>query len=69
MQSNSNSSGGIDKEGEDELDGNGKKISHNSTSKHSGVELMTIRKIKTKNRKWGLTRSRKGLTRSRKKKK
>jgi hypothetical protein len=63
------SSGGIDKEGEDELDGNGEKISQNSTSRHFDVKLMIIQKIETKNKKWGLTRSRKGLTRSRKKKK
>jgi hypothetical protein len=30
---------------------------------------MIIQKIETKNKKWGLTRSRKGLTRSRKKNK
>ena len=53
------SSGGIDKEGEDELDGNGEKISQNSTSRHFDVKLMIIQKIETKNKKWGLTRSRK----------
>lgn len=35
---NSNSSGGIDKEGEDELGGNGEKLRPNSISVNSNIE-------------------------------
>ena len=66
---NSNSSGGIDKNGEDELEGNGKRFYQKSISKRFDTESVTVLKKKMKNRKRGLTRSRKGLTRSRKKKK
>lgn len=42
-----NSSGGIDKEGEEEYGGNGEKRRPNSTSENSGAEFVRIRKRKT----------------------
>lgn len=65
----SNSSGGIDKEGEDELGGNGEERRLNPISESWDTEFITERKINGKNTTRGLTRSRKGLTRSRRHKK
>lgn len=66
---NSNSSGGIDKEGEHELGGNGEPRWPNSMSVGAGTEFMTRWKTKKKCAQQGLTRSRKGLTRSRRREK
>lgn len=60
-----NSSGGIDKEGEDELVGNRERGRSNSISLDSDIGSFTKVKTKKTNTVWGLTRSRKGLTRSR----
>ena len=62
---NSNSSGGIDKEGEEEMGGKGVEECANSTSECCDIEVTRKKKTKTRKTRRGLTRSRKGLTRSR----
>jgi len=65
VRQNWNSSGGIDKEGEDELGGNGERRRSNSISVDCDIGSSTKAKTKKTYRMGGLTRSRKGLTRSR----